>query len=37
MNGALITSRYDAESTTLDVVSGLDLHGRQVVVTGGAS
>ena len=37
MSGALITSRFNAESTTLDVVQGIDLHGRQAVVTGGAS
>jgi NAD(P)-dependent dehydrogenase (short-subunit alcohol dehydrogenase family) len=37
MSGALITSRFNAESTTLDVVQGLELQGRQAVVTGGAS
>lgn len=37
MGSGLITSRFNAESTTLDVVQGLDLQGRQAVVTGGAS
>jgi len=33
----LLTTPFDATSTAADVVSGLDLSGRRVVVTGGAS
>ena len=33
----LITTRFDATSTADDVVRGVDLHGRQVVVTGASS
>jgi len=33
----LITTRFDATSTGDDVVRGVDLHGRQAVVTGGSS
>ena len=32
-----ITSAFTARSTALDVVAGLDLHGRRAIVTGGAS
>ncbi|MBX3623241.1 MAG: SDR family NAD(P)-dependent oxidoreductase [Rhizobacter sp.] len=32
-----ITSRFDRTSTALQVVDGLSLHGRHVIVTGGAS
>lgn len=32
-----ITSRFDRDSTALDVVEGLDLSGRIAIVTGGAS
>ena len=31
-----VTSRFDATSTALDVVDGLDLSGRRALVTGGA-
>ena len=37
MTGTLITSQFNAESTALEVVRGIDLHGRQAIVTGGAS
>ena len=33
----LITTRFDATSTADDVVRGLDLHGRQALVTGASS
>ncbi len=33
----LITTRFDATSTSDDVVAGLDLSGRRAIVTGGAS
>ena len=33
----LITTRFDATSTADDIVRGVDLHGRQVVVTGASS
>ena len=31
-----VTSAFDASSTALDVVAGLDLSGRRALVTGGA-
>ncbi len=34
---ALLTTRFDAESTAAEVVEGVDLRGRTAVVTGGAS
>lgn len=32
-----ITTRFGADSTAEDVAHGVDLHGRQVIVTGGSS
>jgi NAD(P)-dependent dehydrogenase (short-subunit alcohol dehydrogenase family) len=32
-----ITSRFDAKTTALEVVAGIDLSGRSAIVTGGAS
>src|SRR5215472_11523769 len=32
-----ITTPFSAESTAADVVAGIDLNGRRVIVTGGAS
>jgi NAD(P)-dependent dehydrogenase (short-subunit alcohol dehydrogenase family) len=37
MQESLITTRFDATSTAMDVVSGMDLDGRHAVVTGASS
>ncbi|MGY4827276.1 oxidoreductase [Sphaerotilaceae bacterium SBD11-9] len=34
---ARITSRFNRKSTALDVIDGIDLRGRRILVTGGAS
>jgi len=36
VTAALITSRFDAQTTALQVVEGIDLSGRRALVTGGA-
>jgi NAD(P)-dependent dehydrogenase (short-subunit alcohol dehydrogenase family) len=37
MSSELITSPFTARSTAMDVVTGVDLHGKRIVVTGGSS
>ncbi|HEY1969174.1 MAG TPA: SDR family NAD(P)-dependent oxidoreductase [Pseudonocardia sp.] len=37
MSSERITSEFTAESTAMDVVAGLDLHGKRIIVTGGSS